>query len=164
MASYSHHLRHLHSTQLAKLVAGQLEALDLTPLKIKSKSSHARKLDYFQVKVNECSEKIVQVFQSSIIGDDIPVIPARNKGELCYPSDDTKRLMLQLKDRCTKLKEKKKTRRNSLLVDFGIGLMVHSRNSKFFSSYCESSSAIENLKRRKWNTVNSEPKEIKKSR
>lgn len=108
MASYSHHLRHLHSTQLAKLVAGQLEALDLTPLKIKSKSSHARKLDYFQVKVNECSEKIVQVFQSSIIGDDIPVIPARNKGELCYPSDDTKRLMLQLKDRCTKLKEKKK--------------------------------------------------------
>lgn len=110
-----------------------LEALDLTPLKVDLKSFNARKQDYITLKSNQCAEKRVKVHQSSLIGE---VSSSTNNSELCYPSADANKLMLELKERRVFLKEKK-TLRNYIFVDISVRFVVYSRNCNIFSSDSE---------------------------
>ena len=94
-----------HKTKL-EATSQFFEAIDITPLKISEKSSRARKMEYLEKKGRKCAKRIVEVLQSSLVGDVTDTTTASD--DEMFTSSDAKLLMNALKIRCEELQLKKR--------------------------------------------------------
>ncbi|KAK4009308.1 hypothetical protein OUZ56_018425 [Daphnia magna] len=89
-----------HKTKL-EATSQFFEALDITPFKISEKSSRARTMEYLEKKGRKCAKRIVEVLQSSLVGDVTDTATASD--DEMFTTSDAKLLMNALKIRCEEL-------------------------------------------------------------
>jgi hypothetical protein len=77
------------------------EALDITPLNISEKSSRTRTMEYLEKKGRKCAKRIVEVLQSSLVGDVTDTTTASD--DEMFTSSDAKLLLNALKICCEEL-------------------------------------------------------------
>lgn len=148
-----------HKTKL-EATSQFFEALDITPLKINVKSSRARTMEYLDKKGRKCAKRIVEVLQSSLVGD-VTEIATASDDEM-FTSIDAKLLMNALKIRCEELLLKKRAADILSLLTLAPASWTLQQTATFFSVSADAVRRSRILKEEKGILSTPDPKKARK--